>query len=115
MKKLLILCLFLVNIFSFTAVAETQQPSSTILQKVECGHAVPLTDPRFCASFKAIAYCHCHDEHGMPPKACSDMNYVYQILIATYGSLVNACSARGQHDVPPQECIDNWNFYTSHC
>lgn len=108
MKKILFLLMCLINTACFAATANLSLLGS-------CGHAVPHPHPNFCASFKAIAYCHCHDEHGMPPTACNDMNRILQIMIATYGNLWNACSSRAQNDVPQQECFDDWNFYINHC
>ena len=107
-------------IYFFTITCFAESPTSlSLLQKdallSNCGRAVPTSDPSFCASFKAIAYCHCHDEHGMPPTACSDMHRLLQIMISTYGSLWNACSPAAQRDVPQQECYDDWNYYNSHC
>lgn len=118
MKKVLVFLMFFVNISCFAA-TNTQPslaaplPEKMILQV--CQRAVPTSDPAFCTSFKASAYCHCHDEHGMPPILCNDMGRLLQIMILTYGSLSNACSPRVQKDVPQQECIDDWNYYSAHC
>src|SRR3990167_11019507 len=118
MKTFIMLFLFLVTLSCFAATDDFQQTPSFIQTEsalFNCGRAVPPEDPTFCASFKAVAYCHCHDEHGMPPTTCSNMNQLLQVMIATYGNLWNACSHRAQKDVPQQECFDDWNFYTSHC
>ena len=113
MKKVLMLFLLLVNFSCYADTIPSDVQMNAALQT--CGHAPPEGDPNFCSSFKSIAYCHCHDEHGMPPVICNDMNRLLQIMIATYGNLWDACSARAQKDVPQQECYDNWNYYMSHC
>lgn len=116
MKKLFILLFSFIGLSVFVATTQATQSLSSITEKAllaRCEHAVPVSNPSFCNSFKSVAYCHCHDEHGMPPAACSDMNRIYEIMIATYHSLQGACSA--QHDSSQQECIDDWNFYRSHC
>jgi hypothetical protein len=110
MKAFLVLIISWAS-FSCFAASGTQ----TNFTAVNCGHAVPMTNPNFCQSFKAIAYCHCAVEHGMPPSTCNSMPRIKQILEATYGSLWNACSPRVQKDVPQQECYDNWNYYNAHC
>lgn len=117
MKTFLALLISLVSISCFAASTNSQQTISAIqMQAVNCGHAVPTSDPTFCASFKAIAYCHCHDEHGMPSAACKDMNRILQVMTATYGSLWKACeNPRAQKDAPQQECFDDWTYYSAHC
>lgn len=117
MKKVSALLMSLISISCFALPAESPQTHSnqTNMNMSDCGHAVPLSDPAFCNSFKSVAYCHCTVDHGMPPTACNDMNRLYQIMTTTYGSLWNACSPKVQHETSQQECVDDWNFYNSYC
>jgi hypothetical protein len=118
MKIFFALLAYFISIHCFAVTPVSQHTLSTSFINPagsSCGRAVPTNDPGFCASFKSVAYCHCAVEHGMPGAICNDMNRLLQIMIATYGNLWNVCSPRVQHDAPQQECVDDWNFYTSHC
>jgi hypothetical protein len=115
MKNILTVLLCFVSISCFASTnKDTPLPNSSSGHFSTCGHATPISDPRFCASFKAVAYCNC-TQHGMPPMACHDMDRIRKMMIVIYGSLWNACSAAVQVDVPQQECADDWSYYATHC
>lgn len=97
MKRIFILFAFLLSFSSFAAKA----PSA-------CGQADPDDSASFCPSFAAIAACHC-TESGVPAGKCSDMNFVYNIMIARFITLDRACEY--QTDTTKQACIDDWNCY----
>ncbi len=93
-----ILIFSLMSLFSFSAFATS------------CPPATPTNDPGFCASFAVSANCHCR-EKSPSPRICTNMTLIYNLMIATYGSVQNACDLRVQRDVTQQECIDDWNCY----
>lgn len=115
MKKLIVLLISLISISCYAAPNDFPLLNNKTIITANCEKALPISNPAFCSSFKSVAYCHCAVEHGMPPTACNDMKRIYQIMVATYGSLWNACSPKVQKDVSQQECYDDWTFYNSHC
>lgn len=74
-----------------------------------CGRALPHTQPDFCASFKAVALCHCKE--SLPARACTEMKPLYGRMIAIFGSLKKACEI--QKDTSPSMCEDDWKCYLS--
>lgn len=77
-------------------------------QYSNCPQALPSNHPKFCASFKSIAECHCI-EMGLPKGMCKDTHIIYDRMIAMFGSLQKACEY--QKDTTVQICIDDWNCY----
>lgn len=75
-----------------------------------CPQAAPTNDPSFCASFKSVASCHCV-ESGLPSGMCQNMNTIYNLMIARFGSIQKSCEY--QRDTSTQTCIDDWNCYRS--
>lgn len=73
-----------------------------------CPHADPVSSGSFCASFKSVAECHCVAS-GLPAGMCKDMNAIYTRMLSVFGTQQKACEY--QKDVPPQECMDDWNCY----
>lgn len=73
-----------------------------------CNQALPTTNPEFCASFKSSATCHCM-ESGLPRGTCQNMETIYMLMMARFGSIQRACEF--QHDTSTQECIDDWSCY----
>ena len=117
MKKLFFILLSLLSLTSFTHAANQLSNDSHSINNAlfsNCPQAKPLTDPAFCASFKSVAYCHC-TEHGMAPAACNDMKRIYDAMMLMYHTLEKACSRQVQQDTDPQTCINDWNYYHSHC
>ena len=74
-----------------------------------CGQADPIDSPTFCATFKAVAKCHCSE--SLPDDMCDDMNMLYGFMLdmTPGGTLDEACSM--QSDTSVQNCIDDWNCY----
>lgn len=75
---------------------------------LQCMQALPASAPGFCASFKAVAACHC-EESGVPKPQCQNMNLIYQFMIARFGSVDRACEY--QRDTSKQVCMDDWSCY----
>ena len=98
MKRIFILSL--VYLFSFTSYAASSY--------LTCSQAAPTNDPSFCPSFKSVAICHCI-ESGIPAGKCQSMQYIYDLMIARFKSIQEAC--KWQHDTDMQTCIDDWNCY----
>lgn len=73
-----------------------------------CTPSLPTEHPDFCASFKSSASCHCM-ESGLPRGTCQNMDTVYRLMMARFGSLQRACEY--QHNTSTQECIDDWTCY----
>ena len=73
-----------------------------------CPSALPSNDPNFCSSFHKAAECYCTSS-GLPLRMCNNMTLLYQRMIASLGSLENAC--RFQIHTSTQECIDEWVCY----
>lgn len=73
-----------------------------------CPQALPTNNSGFCASFKSVAACHCK-ESGLPDGTCQNMQTVYQLMIARFGSIKKACEY--QHDTSTQVCVDDWKCY----
>lgn len=93
-KKLiaLTLCFFSISCFAMAS---------------NCPPALPTTHSDFCASFATSASCHC--SNTLPRKMCENVNQVYKLMIARYGSIENAC--KFQKDTTVQTCIDDWQCY----
>ncbi len=94
-EKFLVFFMYVFSIVSCTAA-------------IACPQATPTNDPGFCYSFKKAAECHCTSS-GLPARMCTDMNIIYQRMLAVFGSTQKACEF--QHDTTPQNCIDSWNCY----
>lgn len=92
-KRLVALAFFLFNCSGF---------ATTI-----CPSALPTTDPNFCTSFKTAATCYC--SNTLPQKMCENIDKIYQLMIAQYGSIEIAC--KFQKETPTQTCIDDWRCY----
>lgn len=92
-KKLIALALCF---FSFSGFAKTVCPT-----------ALPTTHPDFCGSFTTAAVCHCSST--LPKKMCEDVNKVYHLMMARYGSIEVAC--KFQKETTTEICIDDWNCY----
>jgi hypothetical protein len=90
MKKILVVCMYFFSVSAFA-----------------CGNSLPTNDPNFCHSFQEVAKCHCN-ARGVPGY-CRDMPTIYSSMKAIFGSLEAAC--KFQHDVSPQECVNDWNCY----
>jgi hypothetical protein len=73
-----------------------------------CAQSAPTTAPEFCSSFKSVASCHC-TESGLPSFACDSMSFLYNAMVARFGTVERACAS--QHDTSTQNCIDDWNCY----
>lgn len=82
--------------------------STLSISSYACDPAVPATAANFCPSFKAAVYCYCTDV-WKAGGVCADMNRVYEIMMATHGSLDRACEF--QKNTTKQICLDNWNCY----
>ena len=64
-----------------------------------CPRAQPSDSPGFCASFKAVAQCHCTSS-GLPVGMCNDMKLLYARMISIFGSVQRACDSSGiQHQL----------------
>lgn len=74
----------------------------------KCAEADETTKSTFCASFAAVATCHCLESH-VPSFACQNMNFLYNAMLAQYTTLERACAS--QTYTKPQNCIDSWNCY----
>lgn len=81
---------------------------TTTFAVASCPHALPTTDSNFCASFNTAATCRC-TAHGLPRGVCSNLDNLYQRLVAIFGNIENAC--KFQHDTDTQTCIDDWHCY----
>lgn len=92
-KKMITLAVCLFSISSFAMVA--------------CTSALPTTHPGFCASFSTAASCYC--SNTLPKKMCENVEQVYKIMIARYGSIDTAC--KFQRETSAQTCIDDWHCY----
>ncbi|WP_419418982.1 hypothetical protein ACNVED_10560 [Legionella sp. D16C41] len=73
-----------------------------------CPGATLPSNPGFCPSFKTSAECHCTSS-GLPRAICSNMQQLYQRMLALFGTLERACAY--QHETSVQVCIDSWNCY----
>ncbi len=79
-----------------------------------CDNAPPTTDPTFCAKFKEIALCHCKVDapKGTP---CTDVGFIYRLMVMTYGSQDAACKYAAQHGsekrTTADQCNKDWNCY----
>jgi hypothetical protein len=73
-----------------------------------CAKALRSDDGKFCASFKAVAECHCTSS-GLPKSMCSDMESLYQRMLVVFETQQNACEY--QRDTHTQNCVDSWNCY----
>ena len=73
-----------------------------------CPMAVPTNNVNFCASFKAVATCHCTSS-GLPSGMCQDINALYNRMLIVFGSLQKACEY--QHHTSTPICMDNWNCF----
>lgn len=79
-------------------------------------NTIDVINPKtFCKEFEAIAACHCSEAH-LPARICRDTQFVYSQMIKIYGTQENACY-RQQHKnhTPPQTCMQQWDYYRSHC
>lgn len=97
MKWTFLLILSLLSFSSFAADTFTS-----------CQQALPTNNANFCSSFHAVASCHCV-ESGLPQKTCQNMNTIYQLMLARFGSIDKACEY--QHDTSTQICKDDWSCY----
>lgn len=86
------ICLFSFSCFSMT---------------LACPSALPTTHPGFCASFASVASCHCSST--LPKKMCENIDQIYKLMIARYGSIEVAC--KFQKETTPQDCLDDWHCY----
>jgi hypothetical protein len=111
MEKIMIL---LICFFSSASFALTMKDLQDLTPHPHgCQQAPPTTDPSFCGGFKSSANCHCLDS-GMDDSVCSDMNRLYDAMIAYFNhSLESACDFQQYQEggVPKQVCIDDWNCY----
>ena len=73
-----------------------------------CPRAQPSDSPGFCASFKAVAQCHCTSS-GLPVGMCNDMKLLYARMISIFGSVQRACDF--QRDTTSADCVDSWHCY----
>lgn len=78
------------------------------LSAFACDSALPTDHENFCASFKAVAICHCISS-GVPSSMCQNMDTLYNRMITVFGSLQRACEY--QKHTTPQDCMDTWNCY----
>lgn len=63
------------------------------------------TLPNFCDLFKKAVT-------GCCPIRGLSMQHIYQLMVATYGDLQNACDKNaGNYGNGVQACIDQWNCY----
>lgn len=92
-RKMVTLAICLLSISSFAT--------------VPCPQALPTTDFGFCESFKTAATCYC--SNTLPRKMCENINQIYQLMIARYGSIEIAC--KFQKETSVQICIDDWRCY----
>lgn len=83
-------------LFSFSSFAMTS-----------CPQAFPASQPGFCETFKTSVTCFC--AQTLPQKLCENINQVYQLMIARYGSVEIAC--KFQRETSIQVCIDDWRCY----
>lgn len=93
---------------SLIGLLSTVISSFTFANYTVCPQAVPASNPTFCASFKAVAACHCTSS-GLPSSMCNDMNAIYSRMISIFGSVQKACAY--QKDTTTRICIDDWNCY----
>lgn len=94
-EKILVLFMYVFSIFSCATV-------------MACPLATLTNEAGFCSSFKTAAACHCTTS-GLPARMCTDMNIVYNRMLAVFHSVEKACEF--QHDTTLQNCIDSWNCY----
>lgn len=94
MKKIITLVLALVSFTSFSMTSS-------------CPAALPTTAPDFCSSFVTAATCYC--ANNLPKKMCSNINQVYDRMIALFGTIERAC--KFQTETSTQTCIDDWHCY----
>jgi hypothetical protein len=108
MKRILFLlaCFFTVSCFSNT---------DSHFGPKSCPQAPPVSEVNFCSQFKAIASCHCQADGGLPAGMCSDMNVIYDRMIATFKTQQSACEWQHKNSVPYRaevsECMDDWDCY----
>lgn len=100
-RKLILGLMCLLSISAFATPINIAAPS-------KCGFALPIDHPSFCASFKEKATCYCK-ETGLPEFFCTDMNALYNRMVAVYGTLEKACS--NQTHTSSKDCVNNWNCY----
>jgi len=105
--RFLILCVSLLAIFN-VSFAQPKFVYTAVNTFSNCPHAVPSNHPNFCNSFANVAKCHC-TEAGLPGGMCSDVNAIYNRMIAIFGNQRKACQY--QKDTSVQECMDDWNCY----
>jgi hypothetical protein len=73
-----------------------------------CPRASGTETPKFCASFKVAAQCHCQAS-GLPSMMCSNVRLLYQRLMLTFGTIEKTCAF--QRDTTTEDCIDAWHCY----
>jgi hypothetical protein len=108
-KLILSLCLLSINCFAVTPFqTQISQLNSMVNPVLACGQAAATSDVNFCASFRAVAQCHCVSS-GLPAGICQDMNVLYSRMISIFGSVESACAY--QKDTTVQNCINDWNCF----
>lgn len=83
-------------LFSFSSFALTS-----------CPQALPANQPGFCETFKTSVTCFC--SNTLPKRMCENINQIYQLMIARYGSIEIAC--KFQRETSVQICLDDWRCY----
>ena len=97
---------FIFMLFSFGAFADQNIfPSHAIFKGAQNCAVASDSDSQFCVNFKKAV-------QGCCPIPGLSMQKIYNMMIAVYGSLQNACEKNAaKYGGTAQTCLDQWNCY----
>ncbi|EKD77261.1 MAG: hypothetical protein ACD_42C00408G0006 [uncultured bacterium] len=111
MKKIFLLCVFIVTLFGFTASAEASLFPVATSNLAACPSVPSYKDSNFCTEFETTVICSC-DAHFSNkrewPVFCKSVTEVYTQMMALYHSIKNACT-QNQPQEDLTECRNQWH------